>query len=237
MPTGWRDLTPRYEVRVIRFDVLEQLDGAWVNDDFLALLDAMEYGDTATISSDELRDMCVLSLQDLEPRAAAALILRHKLGNLLSDGEIRNMSNEMLDEKLWEEHADMTLHEALFNIGSLLYLAFPLTCPEPDAVRVKLAVSAVNAPARAALSGTLSESFVVRLLGDGMDRNAVLHRRFGEQLVGSAFPEADKVIWTVCSQSAGEHAVEVEVVSSGYWLDALRDTLAYESHAYPDACA
>lgn len=215
--------------------MLEELENGWAAADFLALLETMEYGDTSAIAQEELRDMCLLSLQDLHPRAAAALVLRQKLGDRLTEGELRNMANEMLNEKLWEEHADMALHEALFNIGSLLYSAFPLTFAEPDAVRVILAVSAVNEPARATLSRDLLESFIVRLLGDGMEDSAVLHRIFGEQLAGRSFPEADKIVWTVSSRSIGEHAVELEVVGSGYWLDELRDTRAYESHARGDA--
>ena len=227
-------MKPTYEVNVVQFDVLEALDGVWTTEDFVSLLDAMEYGDTSGICHEELRDMCLLSLQDLEAHEAAELILRHRLTNRLSSGEIKNMSHEMLDEKLWEEYADMALHETLFNIGSLLYCAFPSIFPEPDAVCVRLAVTAVNEDAKQSLSQTLTESFLVRLLADGMESSAVLHRIFGEQLRGQSFPEADLIVWTINKKHGEDHTLELEVISSGYWLDTLRDTRAYESHAYAD---
>ena len=228
-------MKPSFNVRVIRFDILEELDGVWIAADFLALLETMEYGDTSGISPAELREMCLLSLQDLQPNEAAALLLQHKLGTRLRSGEISNISYEMLDDKLWEEHADMALHEAMFNIGSLLYSAFPQIFPEPDAVRVRLVITAINELAQSELTGTLSESFVLRLLADGMDNSAVLHRIFGQQIGGQAFPEADLIVWTICQEQTGEDTIEIEIISSGYWLDSLRDTVAYESRAYADA--
>lgn len=144
------------------------------------------------------------------------------------------MSSEMLDEKLWEEDSDMTLHEQLFNVGSLLYAAYPSKFPEPDAVRVALQITATNELAKEVLSQPLSESFLVRLLADGMDEGAVLHRLFDEQLAGRSFPEADSIVWVVEAETVGQGAVETHVISSDYWLDPLRNTKSYESSAYGD---
>ncbi|MDH3511752.1 MAG: hypothetical protein OER85_12940 [Gammaproteobacteria bacterium] len=224
----------KFEVRVVRFSELEELEGVWGANDFLALLELMEFGDASGIDADELRDMCLLSLQDLKPRDAAALLLRYKLGEKLSNGEIDNMSSEMLDEKLWEEDSDMTLHEQLFNVGSLLSAAFPTVFPETDAVRVTLQITAGNESAEEVLSQPLSESFLVRLLADGMDDSAALHRLFDEQLAGQSFPEADSIVWTVHAEAIGDNVVEAEVISSGYWLDSLRNTRSYDSSAYAD---
>lgn len=223
-----------FEVRVVRFSVMKELEGVWLADDFLKLLELMEFGDTSGIDASELRDICLMSLQDLQPRDAATLLLQYKLGEKLGKGEISNMSSEMLDEKLWEGDSDMTLHEQLFNVGSLLYAAFPTTFPEPDAVRVTLRVAAANESAEEVLSGPLSESFLVRLLADGMDDGAVLHRLFDEQLAGASFPEADSIVWIVHTEAIGDNAVEADVISSGYWLDSLRNTRSYESSAYED---
>jgi len=178
---------------------------------------------------------CILSLQDLEPVEAAYLVLKHDMSDVLRDGQIRNMAGEMLDEKLWEEYANSSLHERLFNAGSLLYAAFPRSFPEPDAVRVEIEVTVTNAAARKLLIPTPKESFLVRLLADGMDGGSVLHRLYGEQLEGTSFPNADEVIWIVRTEAVSEDIVRIEVISSGYWLDALNRTKKYESSAYPDA--
>ncbi len=227
-------MTSNFHVEILDFSNLAEIEGAWTTGDFAALLDAMEYGDTAGMSDAELREMCILSLQDLEPDEAAYLVLKHVVGDVLRDGQLRNMANEMLDEKLWEEYVDPALHERLFNVGSLLYAAFPRTFPTPDAVRVKLQVTAGNAAARDLVGAAPDETFLVRLLADGMDDRAVLHRMYGEQLKGRSFPNAAAVVWIVRAQVTGEDVMTIEVTGSGYWLDPLDQTASYESAAYAD---
>lgn len=223
-----------FRVRILSFSNLLEIEGARTADDFSALLDAMEYGDQSGMSDNELREMCILSLQDLEPVEAAYLVLKHDFGDVLRDGQIRNLSNEMLEEKLWEECADSSLHERMFNAGSLLYAAFPRSFPEPDAVGVTLEITTTNTAAMGLLVPSPNESLLVRLLADGMDSQAVLHRLYGEQLTGNSFPNADEVIWIVRTETVTEDVMRIEVISSGYWLDALNRTEFYESAAYAD---
>lgn len=154
----------------------------------------MEFGEVSKIDMGELRDMCLMSLQDLGPEEAAFRILEHVIGDGLREGQLRNMANEMLDEKLWEEYANPSFHERLFNVGSLLYAAFPGVFPKPDAVRIVLEITSDNAAALQRVSSSLDESFLIRLLADGMDGLSVLHRMYDEQLKGEPFPEADQVI-------------------------------------------
>lgn len=227
-------MQPKFRVSVVSFAIIPEIEGVWTTNGLAELLDKMDYGSTAGLSEDELREMCLLSLQELEPDAAAALVLKQHLGNRLKDGQIRNLAFDMADEKQWEHYADMSLHEGFFNVGSLLYAAFPGSFPEPDAVRAKLEVVAANAPANEILEHALNESFLVRLLADGVGDGSVLHRLFDEQLAGNTFPEADEIVWIVRTESTAAHTVTIEVISSSYWLDALHETAAYESSAYPD---
>ncbi len=227
-------MTTNFQVRVLSFSNLREIEGARTKDDFITLLDEMEYGDPSGIADEDLRQMCIMSLQDLKPEEAAYLILKHDMGGNLRDGQIRNLAVEMLDEKLWEEYADSAYHERMFNTGSLLYEAFPQSFPEPDAVRVELEIVAENPSAWKLLSPPPSESLLVRLLADGMDNHAVLHRLYGEQLKGKYFPTADEVVWITRTEVVGEKTMKMEVISSGYWLDALNDTKSYESTAYAD---
>ena len=219
---------------MLEFTNLLKIEGAWTNDDFAALLDAMEYGDRSGMGDDELREICLISLQDQAPEEAAYLVLKHDMGDVLREGQLRNMANEMLEEKLWEEYVDPAFHERLFNVGSLLYAAMPRIFPMPDAVRVKLEVSSANAASSELLIASPNESFLVRLLADGMEGHAVLHRLYGEKLKGNSFPNAAEVVWIVRTETAREDALIIEVISSGYWLDALDGTKSYESSAYAD---
>ncbi len=227
-------MTPIFQVRVLSFSNIMEIEGARMPDDYVQLLDAMEYGDQSGMSDDERREMCVMSLQDLEPAEAAYVVLKHDLGGDLRDGQLRNIAGEAQEEKLWEEYSNSSFHERLFTVGSLLYQAFPKAFPKPDAVRVKLEVTATNAPAKKLLTAPPGESFVVRLLADGMDDHAVLHRLYGDQLRGQSFPEAAEVVWIVRTEAVSDDVMGIEVISSGYWLDALQGTKTYESSAYAD---
>ncbi|NQV82973.1 MAG: hypothetical protein HQ494_04055 [Rhodospirillales bacterium] len=223
-----------FRVRLLRFSNIMEIEGARTTGDFKALLKAMEYGDQSGLSDDDKREMCIMSLQEQGPKDAAYLVLKHDLSDVLSDGQMRNLAGEMLDEKLWEEYANSSLHERLFNVGSLLYAAFPRSFPQPDAVHVELEVTAASAGAKQLLTHSLDESFLVRLLADGMDTDAVLYRLYGEQLSGKSFPNAAEVVWIVRTEAISEGVMRIEVISSGYWLDALSRTKLYDSTAYAD---
>ena len=223
-----------YTIQSLDFSNLEEIEGAWKTDDFTALLDAMEYGDIAGLSDEDLRAMCFMSLQDQEPDEAAYLVLKHVIGNDLRDGQLRNMPTEMPDEKLWEEYVDPAFHERLFQVGSLLFAAMPQTFPKADAVKVSFEVTASDAASAELLTSSPDESFVVRLLADGMDDHAVLHRMYGEQLKGSSFPNAAEIVWIITASEVSKNVWQLEVISSGYWLDALERTKSYESNAFAD---
>lgn len=227
-------MSNKFRVRLLSFSNLLEIEGARTADSFAGLLDAMDYGDASGMSDDEMREMCLMSLQDLDPVEAAYVVLKHDMADVLRDGQARNLAGEMLDEKLWEEYADSRLHERFFTSGSLLYSAFPRDFPKPDAVHAQIEVTAENTDAREQLASPLHESFLVRLLADGMDSNAILHRLYGKELTGTSFPNADEVVWIVRTEVISEQAMNIGVISSGYWLDALEDTEVYESNAYAD---
>ena len=64
-----------FDVTISEIDVLSEIADAWQAHHFTAMLENMDYGDTFGMSPSELREMCLLSLQDLEPAEAAALVL------------------------------------------------------------------------------------------------------------------------------------------------------------------
>ena len=224
-----------FHIEVLDFRVLREIEGAWTQADFAALLETMDFGETGVMSDAEMREIALLALQDLEPVEAAELVLTQHLGQRLKSGQIQNAANEMLEEKLWEEYADLSLHEGMFNVASLLYAAFPGVFPQPDAIHVTLEVEAASEDGRDILARPLNESFVVRLLADGMDDDSVLHRLFEDQLKGRSFPEADNIVWIWEVDSSRAPAITIQVTSSGCWLDPLRGTKAYESSAHIDA--
>jgi len=161
-------------------------------------------------------------------------LLEHRLGSELSKGQIQNISHEMLDDELWEQYADMPLHERLFHVGSFFYQAFPQLAPVPDAARVHLEVRARNDEGERTLAGRLHESFLVRLLADGMPESAALHRLFGEAVRGAPFPEAESIVWILNSERVDARTLRLFAIGAGQWLDPLRETKSYGSEAHAD---
>lgn len=226
-------MKPIFNVSVLKFRIVEALSGSWSTFDLRALLDIMGFDGAGDLSEDDLLEICLMSLQDLEPSSAAKLLLRYKLADRLSLGQIDNMASEMIDEKLWEEYADISLHECLFNIGSLLYASRPSLFPKPEAVVMSLNIVATNSRAKEILGCPVLEPFLVRILSDGVDEQAALHRLFEQQLSSGPFPEAESIIWTVETTHSAQGLATVDVISSGYWFDSLKEIKHYESHAMP----
>lgn len=226
-------MTHSFKVDVLDFETIFEEAGAWQPKDYNALLDALEFGDQTGLGANELREMCLMSLQDQEPEEAAYQVLKHVIGDDLREGQLRNMANEMRDEKLWEEYVDPAFHGRLFTVGGLLYAARPDVFPKPDARRAKLSVIAADPADKAMLSPNPEAAFLVRLIARGMDDHAILNRLFEEQLQGTSFPSASDILWSVRVETADD-AIEIEIVSSGYWLDPLGQTSAFEATAHPD---
>ena len=97
----------------------------------------------------------------------------------------------------------------MFNAGSLLYAAFPGSFPKPDAVRIELEVTASDISSRALLKPSLNESFLARLLADGMDDRALLHRLYGKELQGKSFSNTDEIVWIVRTEQTSDDILKI----------------------------
>ncbi len=227
-------MRPEFFVEMERFSELREIADVWTTENFIEILESLEYGDTADIEGKELREMCIMSLQDLEPAEAAKLLLQLHLGDVLSAGQIQNIAHEMLDEKLWEEYVNPALHERLFHVGSLLHETLPGDFPTPDAVCVTLNIKAMNQHSTQLLLQQANESFYVRLIADGIDSTSALCRMFEDQLASHSFPEAEQIIWICKVLEQTTNTRKVQLVGSDAWFAALSSTQSYTSHAYPD---
>lgn len=225
----------RYEVRVQELKEVHQLPDAWTSPELIRLLDHLEYDDPASIADEDLADMASLALSELEPEAAAAMLLELRLGERLRPGQRRNMAEEMKDERLWEEYPEMSYHEEIFNVAGMLYATFPGQFPEPDVTRIRLTITALNADAEVNLRSPTA-SFLVRLLDDGMSDENTLRRLFDEQIDGDRFPEAEDLIWRFEPGpfDATQHSLPVTIYTSWHWVNGLRGVAEFESNAHTD---
>ena len=221
-----------FSVSVVAAETLTAFDHAWSAEDFLSLLDAAGFEDGGELPPGEIEEMCVLSLQDHEPAEAAAIVLEHRLGDRLRKGQIEHLAHEFGDDRQWEHHPDITLHEPLFHVGSLLWRAFPGAFHKPNAVRIELTVAPADGESQELLAEHLDEVLLVRIIADGLPQRALLHRLFEDQLDRGAFEEATAIVWTwTASPMAG--GLKVVIVGSDAWIGPLRQAGSWTSDARP----
>ena len=214
----------------LKSKTIQVLDNAWSLQNYKELLDIMEYGDTSGLELEDAKDLCLMSLTDYEPEEACSLVLNYVLGEQLNEGQINNLSHEMQEEKMWEEYADVSLHESFFNVGRLLYHAYNGKFPHPEAVYFQFKVSAKKA-FELNLFDTEVEEALVRLLAQGMPANSKINRLYPEELQGADFPEAKDIIWQYKKSATEENSLIFDVISSLYWFEELKYIETFEATA------
>ena len=225
-----------FTVERLSFSSLTELPDSWQNSDYKALLDKMNYENSADIKEAELKEMCLMSFTDLEPREAAEIVLGYLFPEQLNAGQIDNLAHQMLTEKLWEENPELPLHRGFYQATQLLHDAYNGTFPRTQAVQLQVKCTAAN-PADLAVFAEAPAAPLLRLLAPGLPDSALLNRLFSAQLAGPEFAEAKSIIWQLTTVSQDASSVVFDVVSSAYWLEEFKYADTYEATTHPDEIA
>ena len=224
---------PLFKFELIKFSTITELPNAWSSKHYIDLLEIMDYDNVNDIPSEELKETCLILLSENEPEDAAVIILKYIFDKRLNDGQIDNLSNEMRDEKIWEEYADLSLHEEFFNASQLLYKTYNGKFPFPEAVKFEFKVSTSKAVDFAIFESQM-ESPLIRLLAKGMPENALINRLYHEQLEGEEFKEAKNIIWQLQKEVKDSNSIIFSVISSAYWFKDLKYTESFEATCHAD---
>ncbi len=225
-------MTNVFKVEILSFETINELPGSWQKSDYIALLNDLDYDKPEELNDAELKDMCMLALTDLEPSDAAKLVLQHVIGERLTEGQIENLSHEIVTEKLWEEYPELDLHPDLFRATQLLYQAYNGKFPRAEAVKFKVKITSPTGDL--SVFDNTPEAPVVRLLASGMSDRSLIHRLFGDQLEGTHFPEAKSILWQLNLITNEGASLTYEVVSSTYWLEEIKYADTYEASTHAD---
>lgn len=218
----------KYRVGVDEFKELTELEQSWAPADYVSILTSLDIADAGKIDVDELRDMTLFALQDLNPPDAAAVLLKYKVGTKLSGGQIRNYSIESQHERLWEQSADLSLHEDMFAVASMLNSVNAMAFPIPDALRVTFSIQCDDASQLALFNDEMDRAILVRMISAGMNESAILNRLFGDQIATGKVADADSIIWQIAVEQPDPAKLQIQITSSAYWLRALRETESFE---------
>ena len=225
---------PKFTVERLTFATLTELPNTWQNADYKALLVKMNYDNTDAISEAELKEMCLMSFTDLEPREAAEVVLAYLYPVELNSGQIENLAHQMLTEKLWEENPELPLHKGFYQATQLLHDAYNGTFPATKAVEFQVKVTAEN-PADLAVFADEPAAPLVRLLAPGLPDNALINRLFSSQVEGDKFEEAKSMLWQLTTKEKTDTSITFAVVSSAYWLEDFKYADTYEAPTRADA--
>lgn len=195
-----------YHIIINKVNTVEELNGAWTNNNYIQLLDLFGFPDAEQSKPEELRDLLFMAISDFEPNEAAEIILKYKLSDHLNDNQIEQISHEMLLDKISEEYSDISLHHELFNINQLLFKAFNGTFPSAKASIVEFEIQP---------NKDINKEVVLKAISKTLSGSNVIKRLFSNHLAGQEnFDEAESIIWDL--KPIGE--TSYQLITSEYWM-------------------
>jgi hypothetical protein len=198
-----------FTIKLKKIRTIDKIDGYWKNEDYINLLELFDFSDASSVPDEELLEMLSMAISDFECDEAAEIVLTYKLKNNLKEGQIKNLSHEMLVDKVAEEYSDISLHYPLFNINQLLYEAYNGKFPKTKASMIDIELSLED-------KIEITKEIVLRCISDLLAEKSLLKRLFNDQLDSeNELNEAESVIWEL--KSLGENSYQL--ISSDYWLN------------------
>jgi hypothetical protein len=172
----------------------------------------MDYPDAEKGPKENLMELLLMAITDFEPNEAAAIILDYKLADQLGEGQIQQISNDMLLDKIVEEYPEIGLQSTLFHINQLLYKAFNGKFPNTRATVIDCSI----APLDKSEGSPISKEKALKLLAGGLSESNLIKRLFGQQLEGAnPFPEAEDILWELSTTDKHDY----KILTSEYWIN------------------
>lgn len=199
----------KIKMKITDLKTVNELDFYWQQADYVNLLKAFDYPDAEKIKAGEVLEYLFMAISDFEPVDAAEILLKYKMSEQLNDGQIQNLSNEMLVDKVAEEYPDPALHFDLFNINQLLRKAYNGSFPNTEATIIMGSLEIGE-------ESEITKEIIIKALSCGLKKDNLISRLYEDQLSGTVpFDDAAKVIWHFRELSENR----VEIITSKYWID------------------
>ena len=200
-----------YQVVIKNIDTVNEVEGYWSDEDLILLLEKFNYPDGAAAEKSSLPELLEMAISDYEPNEAAAIVLDYRLGDQLSEGQIEQISNNMLIDKVCEEYPEIHMQGALFNVNQLLFKAYNGKFPNAKASVVHFSMTPKDGEIQ-----KLTEENVLKLLNNGLSDRNLIKRLFEDQMSQNIpFPEAESIIWELTT----EDDVNYNLVTSENWIN------------------
>ncbi len=201
----------KFDITVKNISTVEEIPNYWQNQDYIQLLEKFNFPDANTVKPENLREMLNMAITDFEPNEAAAIVLTYKLSDRLSEGQIAQISNDMLLDKVCEEYPEIDLHYDLFNVNQLLYKAFNGKFPNAKATVVDFSLVSKDA-----YDKEITKEIVLKSFNNGISDRNLIKRLFTEQMsTAQEFVEAESVLWELNKKDS----INFTLITSENWLN------------------
>lgn len=216
----------KYQVTINNIQTIEERSMYWSTEDYVTLLALYGFPDAKSRNNIELRELLFMAISDFEPNEAAVILLTYKLSEELTEGQIEQISNDMLLDKICEEYPVIKLHAPLFHCNQLLHQAYNGKFPNAKAIVLKCKITSEE-------NNILTKEQFLKILNNGLTEGNLIKRLFEEPMTTAAeFPDADGIVWELNTSDNENY----EMITSEYWLDRS-DLLAskYEGEVMEEA--
>lgn len=199
-----------YHVIISNVKTVDELPGSWSNQDLIELLDRFGFPDASNSNPAELRELLSMAISDFEPAEAAAILLDYRLSDELNEGQIDQMSHDMLLDKISEEYPEIGLHHQLFNINQLLHKSYNGKFPSAKATIAEFVMSSEDPHAE-----VITKEIVLKAFQHTLNGSNLIKRLFADHLEGKVkFEEADSIIWDLTEKGVNQY----QLITSEYWM-------------------
>lgn len=200
-----------YQIVIKNIDTVNEIEGYWSDEDFIALLEKFNYPDGATAEKSSLPELLEMAISDYEPNEAAQIVLHYKLGDQLSEGQIDQISNDMLIDKVCEEYPEIHMQGTLFHVNQLLFKAYNGKFPNAKASIVRFSMTPTDGETQ-----KLTAENVLKLLNKGLSERNLIKRLFENQISQNIpFPEAGSIVWDLKT----DDDINYDLVTSENWIN------------------
>ncbi len=214
----------KYNIKINSIKTVDEIKDYWTANDYILLLEKFNFPDAETAKKDTLYDLLLMAITDFEPKEAAVIVLEYKLGEHLTEGQIDQISNDMLIDTVCEEYPEIELQYALFNCNQLLYKAFNGVFPSANAS----IIDCIIAPKDANANIKITKEILLKLFSKGLSDRNILKRLFAEQMDENvAFPEAEGIVWELKTKDNSNFNI---IASENFLKDADFPSLEFEGN-------
>ncbi len=200
-----------YNIKITDVKSKDEIEGYWTIKDFKQLLEKFEFPDVDSVKEENLREYLYLAIGDIDPAESAATLLDYKLSNELNEGQIEQISNDMLVYRISEEYPEINLHAPLFHINQLLYKAYNGTFLNTLATEIYCEIATDSDEIN-----FTSKQLILQLMTENLKESNVIKRLFSESLEADVtFKEAEHIIWHIEKREGNS----IKIITSDYWIN------------------